>query len=310
MRILIVCTHYAVCSGHYMADAFKRLGHEVRTVGPARDNKIWGMTVDPKFAWEPTYIMYEKNGIYSADLDYWRPDLVLQMDSEIIGTGTLWPDVPHAVFGVDNHVRRYDTLQGNFSHYFLSHHDGPCMPVDNSNPKHTWLPCGYDPSIFTPSPIPFDDREYDVCMVGVMYGRRIQLIETMRQIGLKVFASTGLLYDEYRDAYWNSRISLCSSFCGDVAMRVFETMAMGCMVLTDPCVDFDRLGMDPGIYAVRYDNFGAAAALAHAMITIFAPSAKATIERGLAWVLPHTWDARAQKIIETLYSTYAEAKAK
>ena len=295
MNILITCIHWPVASGRYMYDAFLRLGHDVRSAGPAACNNIWGSKVNPKYEWQPDY---GGNGSGRFSTKDWEPDLVINMDTAYVSHNTY--DCPHVVYTVDNHVRRVDNMGVNFDHYFLAHRAGPTMPVDAKSGKHTWLPCAYDPVWFTPSPIPFADREYDVCMIGVGYPERVELVEAMKAAGLKVRAGTGIVYDQYRDAYHNSRISLCKSVCGDVAQRVFETAAMGCMVLSDGCTDFERLDFDEWFHYVPYSSNDEAIdhvafAIAHPLI----PTRR--IASSQAWALKHTWDARAQTILDTMF---------
>src|SRR5688572_6760103 len=165
MRILVACIHYPVASGRYIARAFKRLGHDVRTVGPATGNQIWGMTVDERHVWTPDVTKETVFDGVGGYLDYWvwdrlgdwKPDLVITADSAFsIRSTTLLGELPmpHVIWGVDNHVRDYDFGLVHFDHYFLAHHDGPALPVDDSRADMTWLPCAYDPEYFTPSPIP------------------------------------------------------------------------------------------------------------------------------------------------------------
>src|ERR1043166_2078633 len=133
MRILIVANHYAVASGRYMRDAFARLGHDVRSSGPSRGREIWGLTLDERFVWEPDMF---------PDFE---PDLVLAMDCDraIQRAALRAASLRHAVYGVDNHVRRYSE---GFDHYFLAHRGGPCQPVRRTDPRATWLPCADDRS--------------------------------------------------------------------------------------------------------------------------------------------------------------------
>lgn len=322
MRILIAANHYPVASGRYMADAFRRLGHEVRTVGEAMGNDIWGMKVAPKYIWTPD----------SYDLATW-PELVIVMDSDTAvwdAVKRVKPTCPVIVYGVDNHVRSYEDEL--FIHKFLSHYHGPAYPVDPNRADHTWLPCGYDPTVFTLSPIPWENREFDICLVGVLYPRRQTLVDLMREAGLKVFAATGLLYDEYRAAYQNSRISLCVSAAGDVAQRIFETAAMGCAILTDPLLDImdEKTANDLGFkgYATYWSD-AEAVTIAKTMLlgepafqvaqhtTDMMPKAKDApmIPMGLASavgmaasVKAHTWDARAQTIVDWFEREYGKDK--
>jgi hypothetical protein len=325
MKIAIACHHYPVASGRYVADAFRRLGHEVKTIGNAMGTNIWGMTVDAKYEWKPD------SPIHKIDVDW--PDLVVVMDSDPRVWGEVSWDVfycPVVVYGVDNHVRTYENEL--FNHYFLAHYHGAVYPVDPARKDHTWLPCAADP-MFTRSPIPWHEREYDVCMVGVPYPERQMIIALMQHSGLKVFAETGLLYEEYRNAYWNSRISLCKSVAGDVAQRIFETGRMGCAILTDPLKDLEDPVCNAALklhgYAV-YTSPQLAVAIAREMLagdmayeltrmskdrvpptddarqiqSVGTASAAGMAEA----CYPHTWDARAQAIVDWYEREHGGAK--
>lgn len=295
-----------------MTDAFKRLGHDVRHIGPTHGRDIWGITVPERYVHTPDG-QYSPTIIDSFDLydkdDFFIPELIIYIDSdpEILYSrlnkkhhrtykeGSSFPYIrgaKRAVYGVDNHVRSY--LRPHFDHYFYAHRGVSVDTWDDA--IMTWLPCAYDPTLFTPSPIPYAEREYDVCMLGVMYPQRWALVNALKDAGLKVYAGTGLLFEDYRDAYWNARISLCVSANGDVAQRIFETAAMGCLVVSDPCADFERLGITPDMVLVGNDN--------HEIVNwckLFATRAERAeqyIAQSLEWSRVHTWDARAQVIVD------------
>lgn len=301
MNILIVANHFAVCSARYATDAFVRLGHTVRHVGRPMGRDIWGMQVPQEYVWEPT-----PNGDA-----YPIPDLVIIMDSDPVvlddayGYAEASQNSPVIVWGVDNHCRDY--RRPYFDHYFLAHKSVSVMEweyheewtsglgiasIDGQRADMTWLPCAYDPVAFPPSPIPWDERQYDVCMIGVMYPKRWELVNAMRAAGLKVLAGTGLVYDAYRDAYHNSRVALVNSFNGDLPIRLFEGAGMGCAMLCDEIADLDQWGGHPcGIY----HNTDEAVELAkHLQVT---PAAG---ERGVIWASGNTWDIRAQVIVDWL----------
>ncbi len=288
-KILVVGMHYPVCSARYISDAFTRLGHDVRHVGEAMGNKIWGMETDPKYNWEPDA---NKTSRFLG----WPPDLVVISESAYPFHHPVYDNTPHVVFGMDNHVMQY--LQSGVAHYFLAHRTGPVHPVCDCD-DHTWIKCAYDPAAFTPSPIPMHERAYDVAVIGVPYERRIRILAAMAEAGLKVYANTGLLYDEYRDVYHNARISLCVSAAGDVAQRIFETAAMGCLVLTDNCADFEALGFRSGHEGMIFTYDEEAVQLAKGLI-VAAKELKRIASEGQAWARPHTWEARAQTILDTM----------
>ena len=310
LNILVVANHYCVASARYATDAFKRLGHSVRHVGPAMGRNIWGLTLPEQYVWEPD----------AADLfmHEWRdwPELVLVMDSDtaILDSGS-WNklyDCPVVIWGVDNHVRDYRRL--HFDHYFLAHHGASVMQwsdtwsrlgnhatwVGKQYADMTHLPCCYDPTIFTPSTIPWAERAYDVAMIGVMYEQRQQAVQALRAAGLKVLAGTGLVYENMAAAYQNARISLCLSSNGDVGQRVFESAACGCVVISDECADFALLKPKGVIRVVEGEVTDAVRLLLDGTMrwdgTDETP--ETLIEKSLAWVKPHTWDARAQVIID------------
>lgn len=295
MKILIVANHYPVCSARYAADAFARLGHEVRHVGPAMGRSIWGLELPERYAWEPHDIPFED------------PDLVIVMDSDpalLDGTNLAKLNTcPVVVWGVDNHVRDY--RRPWFNHYFLAHRNvsvtdwywlGGAFSEHDMRPDMTHLPCAYDPTVFTPSTIPWAEREYDVAMIGVMYPQRWEAVQQLRAAGLKVIAGTGLVYENMAAAYQNSRISLCLSATGDVGQRIFESAACGCVVVSDECEDFGLLDAK-FLNQVSYDETVVEAAQ---HILGQPAAAGAQLAQQLAWVKSHTWDARAQVIADWL----------
>src|SRR3972149_3049168 len=111
----------------------------------------------------------------------------------------------------------------------------------------------------------------------------------MKEAGLKTFASIGLLYGEYRDAYHNARISLCISAAGGVDQRIFENAAMGCAVLTDPCHDFGGLGFENGHQGVIYESDEEAVDKARSLLSS-PKELKRIASEGQEWARPHTWD--------------------
>jgi hypothetical protein len=123
-----------------------------------------------------------------------------------------------------------------------------------------------------------------------MYPQRLALIHALRGAGLKVCAATGLVYDGYAAAYHDARVSLCVSARGDVAQRLFETAALGCVVVSDDCPDLAALDADPILTYRTLDE-----AVQHCI------AAQTQPERAVAaqhWAQSHTWDARAAHILE------------
>ena len=272
MNILIHAIHYPVCSARYLVDAYRRGGHDVYHIGQETGRSIWGVEVPAEYMWSQ-----------ETPPDGWEPDVAILMD-----TAYQWchPTAPTIIHTVDNHVR--NVRQGGIEHYFLAHKS---VTLTDWGEDCTWLPCGYDRHWFTPSPIAWSDREFDVCMIGVMYPKRWELVNAMRAAGLKVMAGSGLVFDAYRDAHHNSRVALVSSFNGDLPIRLFEGAGMGCAVMSDRIEDLAHL--DIGHPISIYSGVEGAVQLARALQTH-----PENGEMCAEWAKPHTWDARAQVIID------------
>src|SRR5262245_35580456 len=167
MKLLIAAIHYPICSARYVSDAFQRLGHDVRHIGPEGGRQIWGLEVPEKYVWRadgdcPT------GGWEDAAWPDWTPDLILLLDTALTGwRHPVYRDAPMAVYSVDNHVR--DVRQNGVERYFLAHKG---VSITRWDEDCQWLPCAYDWQWFRPSPIPWEEREYDVACLGVMYERR------------------------------------------------------------------------------------------------------------------------------------------
>jgi len=190
-----------------------------------------------------------------------------------------------------------DTMQ----HYFVAAYYGPEWPVSGAN--MTWLPNAYDPTLHTPSPIPYEDREYDVCMIGRVDGDRRAITDTMEARGLKVLIDVHRYYEDYVAAYHNSRIGLVYNNQQSGMMRIFETAAMGCVVLSNPILDYELL-KPRGIEIFAHADAVDAADKAE-MILDNPEYAKRMISNAQVWVRPHTWDARAQQVARWIEETYA-----
>lgn len=289
MKILVTCIHYPIASGRYAVDALKRLGHDVRTVGPCTGTQIWGITVDERYVW-------------LADLPEkgWTPDVVIHMDAhlQLERSG----DMPYVVYGVDNHVRDYRQLE--WDHLFLAHGHGWRMGEANV----TWLPCCYDPQWHTPGP-KWAERRFDVGQVAVEYPARAELRYMLYGIPNLSIVFGQDLFEGYRDAYHQSKVSIVRSANQDVAMRVFETAAMGCLVVKDRNPDDDALGLVHMKNCLMYDQHTEAVQwVAWALAN--QDEAEKIARAGQAWAKPHTWDVRMQTIIEWVEARLSKESGK
>lgn len=299
MKILLTCIHYPVASGRYIARACRRLGHDVRTLGPTTDNRIWGMAVDPGHAWAPDLPqVYTEPGQFPAvgaalrAADGWRPDLIITADSAYTVLGDL-PGVPHVLWGVDNHVRDYRDLGRTWDAMFLAHSWGARMEEPNAH----WLPAAYDPEAHRYMIAP-SSRPFDVGLQAVAYPHRVAMVHRLIEAGVKVFAGTGLLWDDYEAFYNETKIALVCSAMGDLSQRFLEAMAMGCCVLADRATDALRLGFVPGEHFIEYATDEQAEDYARGLIRN--GSWQAVAEAGRQAAEGHTWDHRARTLLRTL----------
>jgi hypothetical protein len=287
MNILVACIHYPVCSGRYIAAALRRLGHEVRTVGPTTGADIWGMSVDMKWAWTPDYA-----DPALVPWDAWPPDLVITADSGYSIAGRL--PCPHAVWGQDNHVRDYRLPGAEFDALFLAHSWGQRMGEPNAH----WLPPCHDPTVCTDLRL---ERDLDVVMVGYPYAERMAMVQALAAAGLKVVAVLGAVYDDYNTLYNRAKIALVRSIAGDVTNRVFENAAQGCCVLADRARDFEKLDWRAYRDYVPYSD---AADLAHKATSLLQGGKwREYAQLGQMKARQHTWDARCQTLLKTVFAT-------
>ena len=277
--VLILCVHYPVASGRYVVDALRRLGHTVYTDGPQAGGAMWGLHFPDRFHWTPEPAPRDE-----------ILDLVLVMDSDphvLDLSADYYGRAPIAVYGVDSHVRNY--RRPWFKRYFLGHLHPTIMPW---LPDMEHLPCGYDPALFTPSPIAWSDRKYDVAVLGVMYPQRMQAVQDLQAAGFKVAWGCGLIGADYRDAHHNSRVALCLPVKGDVAQRVFEGAAMDCLVATPWLRDFSAI-KPRGLFIINPRDQLAdqiAEALTYGTRT----------HEAREWVQRFTWDKHAAHILEVM----------
>ena len=280
MKILITCDHFAVASGRYAYDALKRMGHDVKSQGLSHGNLIWGKEIDPQYAWVPD--------VPEAD---WKPDLVIHMDPnrKPIRVG----NALHVVYGVDNHVRDYWPDFG-WDHLFLVHKFGNRIGEENV----TWLPCGYDPVYFDGGP-KLESRTLDAAMIAYMYDNRASSIYALRHHlpQLTIAYDTGPVYDEFAAIYRNAKISLVRSFGKDVAIRVWETAAMGCLLIMDWCHDAEELGLEHGKNCLVYQTDEELVQRVK-WVMMNPDDAQKIANAGKRWARPHTWDARLQVIVD------------
>jgi len=286
MKILIACLHHASCTGRFLRDGFFRLGHEVRHIGFA------GNTIPNIAGWYP-------QGDFDHVFPEPDPDLIIYAETAY----KPWHHegyrhVPHvAVVTCNNVVNMRDDppldRDQRYAAFFMAHRDSEVWPVKEDD-EH-WLPCAHDPTLHTPPLFSWDDRDYDVTLIGSIGEYRNEWLDYLETHDLKVQRDTRFGHD-YVIAYHNSRISLCISQYKSPMMRFFETAAMGCLIVGDYCPEFRDLNpVAKGMVFVKTPQEAAAVCryyLDHPA------QAQSMIKSSMAWAAYHTWGVRAQQIVD------------
>ena len=86
---------------------------------------------------------------------------------------------------------------------------------------------------------------------------------------------------------------------GDVAQRVFESAAMGNVILSDRCTDFDELGFRAGTHYLPVDSPEQAIEQMTRVIN-YPQDGRRITQQAKEWVEDHTWDNRVNVILEWL----------
>lgn len=298
IKVIISGIFYPVAMLHYFRRAFKRREDvELWTVGPFTGAHIpWGGGMDlpiryvisPDFALPANALHVHLPVQMIADKIPWKPDLWLQIDA-----GWRFSSRPPgeiiAHVQTDPHVLKAQYLIAKQYSDFVF-----CMQTPYILDKEIYLPYAYDPTLHYS-----EDREkiYDACMIGLQYQQRVDFINRLRGKGYKVFSDLGIVYDDYREKYNQSKIALSWSSLQDLPTRVFEYMGMKVPVVTNRIPDLESL-FEEGEHYLGFDNLTEAVDQFETAIENYELSLEMA-ERAYEIVKEkHTWDHRVQQILE------------
>ena len=105
------------------------------------------------------------------------------------------------------------------------------------------------------------------------------------------------MYGEYNTFYNQCRIALVRSTAGDLAMRVFENIAQGCLVVSDRAKDMARVGLVEGVHYLGYDTQDECSAQVRYALGHWQDMER-IVSTAREWVKAHTWEARAKVILD------------
>jgi len=172
-----------------------------------------------------------------------------------------------------------------------------CMQSNYMEKDEIFLPYAHDPTVHYPIKTLYPHaKEYDVCLVGLLYPQRAALIDKLRSDGLSVFYDIGLIFDEYREVYNKSKIALSWSTLDDLPARVWEGMAMGNLVVTNRVPDLKHF-FEEGKDYIGFDTLEEAE---KEILGVTPQRMKYIAEHGMRTVTLHQYDARIQTLLETV----------
>lgn len=246
MKILIHFRHFPVAMGRWFDWTLRDMGHEVFSVGNYNGGKIpWGDQFDyPQYAFPPDYEIPEINYPVNSLLKEipFKPGVIIQAGDVVYLTGKA--PCKNVVLMTDPHAVDYKPRLEFADHAFN-------MQDFYRTPDQTWIPYAYYPPIHKHIKL---GQKYDVVFSGLQYEHRKDALEKMKQAGLNVLSTLGLIYDEYVQAYNEGLIAFNWSSKQDLPARFWEGLAMGRLVLTNRVPDLEKLPFQDGVDFVGFST--------------------------------------------------------
>ena len=223
MNVVLSSLWYPMSISRYFEAALRRREDvNLFCVGPFTGSWIpWagGMHLPSKYAGSPD-LPLPNNGS-KMNVSYferslpWKPDLWLQIDAGY-WLGGKPENGKNVIVATDPHVLNYDIQRGLADDFY-------CMQATYAKEGDIYLPYAYDPIWHAPEP---QNREYDVCLLGLHYETRDRLVDALRNRGATVNYQLGPSFDEARALYNQAPIGLNWSSLRDLTARVFELLGM------------------------------------------------------------------------------------
>jgi glycosyltransferase involved in cell wall biosynthesis len=273
---------------------------EVYSVGPFFDDYIpWngGMHLPKKYVKVPTVPLpantaqlrmpYEAvAGQMPEDLD-----LFLQIDA-----GWHFVTRPHAKvvahIQTDPHVLKgLYTLPKSYSDFNF------CMQTPYLAEGEQYLPYAYDPTVHYSEE---EEKIYDVCLIGLHYNSRSAVMDLLKRKRYKVKYEIGPIFDEYRQAYNQSKVAFSWSSMLDMPARVWEAFALGVPLVTNRIPDLATYFVE-GEHYLGFDTISSTNGAIEMIEFLLNNPEHAQIMANAAHrkVKPHTWDNRINQILIT-----------
>lgn len=300
IKVAIGMIHYPVAMGRYFINAFERRKDvELFTYGPFTGNWIpwmYGMQLPQKYVKTPNFplpMTSVETHIFPArmiDMQMpWKPDLLIQIDAgwhlDSRPNANIVAHIqtdPHVLKGFYTFPKTYSDLKFSMQGYYMESDE-------------LYLPYAYDPDIHYPMNL---EKTTDVCMIGLQYPTRMMLAEHLKRMNVNVNITTGIVYDEYREAYNRSKIALTWSTLLDLPARTWEGMAMKLPVITNRVPDLGNFFTE-GDHYLGFDNENEAIKRVFEVLTNQKMADEMAGNAYRKVLNHHSYDARATQILET-----------
>lgn len=290
---------YPVSIGQYILEAFQeRDDCEVRTIGPAFGNWIpWngGMTLPARYALNPDiYLPKTINRcpitMAEVQLKDFVPDVWIQVDAGFHFTGKPQHGL-NVLVETDPHALK-DWYRGVRFNYDLIW----CMQTPYIDPGEVFLPYAYSSKWFYPEK---QDKVYDACLIGIPYNQRQSLVNALAKAGLKVYFGQGIVYDEYRKIYNQSRCAISWSSLQDTPMRVYEAFGMCVPLVANRTPDLVKQ-FDDGHDFVGFDRVEEGVEAVKWCVEQYDATIDMVSRAGMKAFEGYTWKKRADDMIEEI----------
>lgn len=301
LRIVLSFIFYPMAIGRFFENALRRRNDiDLVTIGPYSGSWIpWngGMNVSQKYAKEPDIYLPFQIGMpiqsipigYAENLLPWQPDLWIQVDAGFGFIGR--PSVgKNFIVGTDPHVLDYNRQRAYADRFF-------CMQTPYMKDGDIHLPYAFDPQVhFLEGQSSDHEKFLDVCLIGLHYPKRNQIVDRLRARGINVYYDLGPVFDEYRSIHNQAPIGINWSSKLDLNARVFELLAMRRLAIVNDVPDlpnFFRNGKD--LVIVQSIKEAVEAAVYYLSDTELM---NYTAQSGFDRVQEHTWDNRISQMLQ------------
>jgi hypothetical protein len=300
IKIALGAIHYPLTMARYFWEAFERREDvDLWVFGPFTGNWIpwnYGCTLPQKYVKEPNFPLprasIETHTFPARMIDMqmpWKPDLLIQIDAGWHLDGRPNANIvahiqtdPHVLKGFYKFPKTYSDLKFSMQHYYMESDE-------------LYLPYAYDPDIHYPMNL---EKTTDVCMIGLQYPTRMMLADHLKRMNVNVNITTGIVYDEYREAYNQSRIALTWSTLLDLPARTWEGMAMKLPVITNRVPDLGNFFVD----GTHYLGFDTEAEAIKQVLKVLSDPTNASEMANNAYrkvIDHHSYDDRCEEILRT-----------